>query len=421
MRIAVINGSMPQYDHGLGKVISVTANTLVELGVELDEINLGFSQLPYFDGMRAKAMDDIVARLQAADGAIIACTAQQQAPSAILQTFMEFFECEQYKHVLAEKYCLLAVVSKAGGERSALEYLSRSLSSLGCFESGRIGIQEPHARSIQEGLEAEPGSVRDFIEKSAEDFYRAIRQNRRYITPTDSVITSLPVPMPTLSAPPPPPPVAVAPVFELPIVPEPQAASVAYTPSAPTYTPAPPPAPPTPPAAKLSFDAFTEQQEQDIKELTALFSQKYVPQETATPRPPAAVPLPPLQQQYQGQGQGQGQASAPPQPKFRSVKQLTQNLPHYYQPQMAGGLTATIQLNISGADGFDGYLRIVDSECDYFDGIAENPEITIISDVMTWNDVLKGKHTAQKAFMIGGLKVRGNFVLLTKFDTLFKM
>jgi hypothetical protein len=35
--------------------------------------------------------------------------------------------------------------------------------------------------------------------------------------------------------------------------------------------------------------------------------------------------------------------------------------------------------------------------------------------------VLTRKYTAQKAIMIGGLKVRGNFVLLTKFDMLFKL
>ncbi|MDR2167058.1 MAG: SCP2 sterol-binding domain-containing protein [Clostridiales bacterium] len=43
----------------------------------------------------------------------------------------------------------------------------------------------------------------------------------------------------------------------------------------------------------------------------------------------------------------------------------------------------------------------------------------VTADSRAWNDVLSKKVTAQKAFMMGQLKVRGNFVLLTKFDQMF--
>jgi len=414
--------------------------------MELDEMNLGFTQVPYFDGMRAQAMDDMVTRIRASSGVIFACTAQLFAPSAMLQTFLEFLECGDYRDVLFEKHCLLAMVSKSGGERSALEYLARTICYLGGFESGRIGLQEIHARNIQDEADAPAGSVREIIERESEDFYRAIRQNRRYIMPMDGVpatapaiLAPAPLPVPVYAdanpivqpfQPPILPPVQQQPLQQSPLPQQPVYQEAPPAPAAFAHTPAPPPAPPTNDvASKLNLEAFTERQEQDIKELTALFSQKYVqpsesqyagpslsqyqpvPQQHQSPLPQAGFQLPPS---------GYHQAT-PPQPKVKTVKQITQSLPHYYQPQMAAGMTAVIQLSITGAEAFDGYLTIVDSECDYTDGIAENPEITIIADSGTWSDVLKGKHTAQKAFMIGGLKVRGNFVLLTKFDTLFKM
>ena len=450
MKIAIINGSMPHYDHGLGRVISTIATTLAELGMEIDEINLGFTQLPFFDGMRAATMDDIAMRLRASSGIVFACTAQLFAPSAMLSTFLEFFDGQDYCDILAEKHCLFAMVSKNGGERSALEYISRVVCGFGGYDCGQIGMQESYARSIPDAQqEAIAGSVKDIIEKTSEDFYRAVRQNRRYIVPSDAVQAMqyhVPQPMPPVQQP------AYDPtqMYEQPGFP------TSYPPS----QPYPSPSPPAPPAPALDFDTFTEQQERDIKELTALFSQKYAPpseeqyvQPVARPMPTPQIPMPqmpmPPQVQHQPQPQppvipapqvvppsfqnplpqtpgfqlpqGGYHTATPPTPSVKSVKQLTQSLPHYYQPQMASGITAVIQLSITGEETFDGYLTIIDSECDYTEGFAENPEITIISDSGTWNDVLKGKYTAQKAFMIGGLKVRGNFVLLTKFDTLFKL
>ena len=420
MKIVIVNGSMPHYDHGLGRVVSVVASTVVELGMEVDEINLGFAQIPYCDGMRAQVVDDMAARLQAASGVVFACTAQLFAPSAMMQTFLEFLECPDYRGVLAEKHCMFAVVSQSGGERSALEYLARTVCHLGGYESGKIGLQEAYARTITDES-GHVGSIRDIIEKETEDFYRSIRQNRRYIMPTDSVIAQQ-VPVQ--------PPVQMHVPIQAPVqpqIPAPAAVPAAYA-AAMQPPPPPPPPPPPQPATKLNLEAFTEQQEQDIKELTALFSQKYAPpaeSQYVVPSPaqaysqPAIVYQPPTT--YQPPHQMPPIQAAPPTPRAKTVKQLTQSLPHYYQPQVAAGMTAVIQFSITGAETFDGYLTIVNNECEYTDGQAENPEITIIADSNTWSDVLKGKHTAQKAFMIGGLKVRGNFVLLTKFDSIFKM
>ena len=501
MKIAIVNGSLPHYDHGLSRVVSVVAKTLAELGLEIDEINLNYIQIPYFDGLRAHVMDDFIMRIKASAGVVIASTVQMSAPSAIMQTFLEFFECNEYRDAFYEKHCLLSLVSKTGGERSALEYLARTIYFLGGFESGRIGLQEGHAKSITGEPDAVPGSVRDIIEKEAEDFYRAIRQNRRYIVSTDvapmNISTYAPPqtyqaadPLPQTHAPnyqaqgyptqnypdaeypltdyhtqhhqvrgypvqnppeaaypltdhPPAPPYPrtdhPASAYPLTDRPAPEHPETNHTITAATHNAPNPKTNDTAasPASKhnnLNLDAFTERQEQDIQELTALFSQKYTHQPDVTRSEPP---------QYQAQQQPQNQPASkyPPQnfaqtqfkvpagyyqqtqqsPQLKTVKQLTQNLPHYYQPQMSAGLTAVIQFSISGDETFEGYLTIIDNECDYTDGHAENPEITIISDSNVWHDVLKGKHTAQKAFMIGGLKVRGNFVLLTKFDALFKL
>jgi len=413
MKIILINGSMPHYDHGLGRVLSVIGNTLAELGMQIEDINLGYSQLHYFDGMQAKAMDDISARIMASGGVIFACTTQLYAPCSMIKTFLEFLECPDYKDILREKHCLAVTVSKDGGEKGTLDYFSKVIGHFSAYEGGRIGLLEAHTVNMENGPEAVPGSVRDIIEKISEDFYRLVRQNRKFITPSEGIMTSAYTPPAYQQAQPP--------VYQQ------QAPEIPYQ--------EPPQRPAEVVARKLNLDAFTERQEEDIKELTALFSRKYessddiqavnqnpykYQQNISQNQARGGGYQPPLTNEYRQEAPKPIVTQAPP-ARVKTVKQLTQSLPHYYQPQMASGLTAVIQLNITGDEPFEGYLNIVDSECDYRDGYAENPEITIISDSKVWQDVLKGKHTAQKAFMIGGLKVRGNFVLLTKFDTMFKL
>ena len=77
------------------------------------------------------------------------------------------------------------------------------------------------------------------------------------------------------------------------------------------------------------------------------------------------------------------------------------------------------QINITGEEEFDGYYEIGNHSCQYVEGIHAEPSITVISSAKAWQDILKGKLSSQKSFMTGQIKVRGNFVLLSKFDQAF--
>ena len=68
----------------------------------------------------------------------------------------------------------------------------------------------------------------------------------------------------------------------------------------------------------------------------------------------------------------------------------------------------------------NGAIVIKDGDCSYIEGIVESStiEIAMTSDILT--QVLTKQITYQKAFMIGKLKVRGNFAMLSKLDQVFK-
>ncbi|MCL2605362.1 MAG: SCP2 sterol-binding domain-containing protein [Defluviitaleaceae bacterium] len=383
MKIAYISGNLPQYDMGLAKLLAYTRGVFSELGVQTSELNLGEVHPPYFDGIKNAHLDGLLNTVRDADGIIFACSASFFAPSAIMQTFIEYLSLPEYKDLLNGKQCAFLVVSEAGGERAALQYLSRVVQHFGGYDATHIGLQANHL----ENLDAND-FVREFIEKELEDFYRSLRQNRRRIIPQDYAQGAADSALPAT-------------------------ASKAHAPNTSPVK--------NVPAEKVvkRLDAFTEQQEREIEELSRLFAEKYTDADEENEKIEEADDE--IEELF---AEEEAVVISPPisaAARKKTARQLTQNLPHYFQPQLSAGTQAVIQINVTGTETFEGYLNIRSKECTYTDGTAEAPDVTVITDTAVWLDVLNAKFTAQKAFMIGGLKVRGALSLFTKFDTLFKL
>jgi putative sterol carrier protein len=105
-------------------------------------------------------------------------------------------------------------------------------------------------------------------------------------------------------------------------------------------------------------------------------------------------------------------------PSGKTLLQLTTALTRHYKGG-GGALPAAFQFHIEGEGGFDGYITAGQSSCPFTPGAHERPDITMIAGETDWRDVVTGKVSAKKAFMVGRLKVRGNFMLLTRFDEMF--
>lgn len=377
MKITILNGSMPNFDFGLIKVTKIVSDTLIELGVEVSEINLSFVGIPYFDGIQSKSTEEVMKSLTESTGVVFASSAPLYAPTAIMQTFLEHLTLDEYSAILKEKNCMIIAVSKNGGEKSAIESYGKIINYLGGFDTVKIGLNSSHIHQLEQGE-----AIRDLLEKQIEDFYRVTRQGRRYIIPSD-VMYPADEGIKTYSGP----------AFtEEEVNRIKMAEKKAKVPIDEVYQ-------------KLGLVKFDEKQEQEINEISSFFAKKLTEEGSAE-----RVVI----ESFTPKG-------SPVKPRSKTCKQMTQSLPHYFQPQLSGGLTAVIQFTISGSEIFEGYVKIQNTECEYMDGRADNPDLIILSDSDLWMDVLKNKYTAQKAFMIGRLKVRGNFVLLTKFDQLFQM
>ena len=436
MKLVYIHGSMPYFENEDSFVRDKIKVVFQELEADVDEVDLGRIHPPFFDGETTRAVDSIIEKIRSGDGIIFAARTNLFVPSAVLMNFLEYLGLPEYDGLLAGKHIMLVSFSKNGGEKSALNLLNGIVSYFGGFTASQIGLQSAH-------LTDSDGQTSEFIGRMCEDFYRIVRQKRNYIIPQDF---------------------EGGPIF----VADPQLNSVAQRPPI--------------------KESFTHEEEQDIEELSRLFSKKFgesdntlafanqtredQPLRTEPPqvhtngaaqhkpayanqasklsstmrgevpgsiqadtppihaseivqiRPPSQTESPPVKVNETTQAanpQKKVEAPAVPAPRAKTAKQITQSLPHYFQPQLSAGLRAVIQISIFGEEEFTGFLYIHSTECTYTDGPAPAPDIVIMADSNMWLDVLGGKFTAQKAFMVGGLKVRGDFVLLSKFDNLFKL
>ncbi len=159
-------------------------------------------------------------------------------------------------------------------------------------------------------------------------------------------------------------------------------------------------------AFQSQYDSFAQKQQEDIKDITKIFSQKNSEEINIPVNNNVTYqrPLPNQEVVY----------------REKTCKQMLLSLPHYFQSQLAVGINVIFQFNITGDETVEGYLTIANSETSFTEGIAPKADVSIFTTSSVMKDILKGKYTSQKAFMTGQLKVRGNFVLLNKLDQLYK-
>ena len=103
-----------------------------------------------------------------------------------------------------------------------------------------------------------------------------------------------------------------------------------------------------------------------------------------------------------------------------TAQDIIKAMPSAFRPERATSLKATYQFELTGEGGGDWVLEIANQQCQVKEGIAAEPDATIILAAADYVALVKGELDAVGAFMRGKLKVKGNVGLAMKALNLFE-
>lgn len=405
MKTTCIYAAPLNYDNELFMLNNIVKTTLTELTVEVIDVNLLDLNLPSYNGLLNETINTIIENIKVSDGVIFLCTVHFYAPCSIMQNFLDYLSNPSLKELLKNKNCMLGFVSKDIGEVTALEYVSKVINKLGGYDSVKMPLNSNTIKNMEINQE-----IKDIAEKQIEDFYRLIKQKRLFFIPNadeenkskvEKLSTQVEITEDIVKNLAPNKKVTIDEIYQ-----------------------------------KYNSISFNNFQERDIDDITSSIAKKFKRDTEGL----ESVNLGDLYGDSTKQDLIKQELLNPSSNEVRgtsfntivednkktivsrpkSCKQLTASLPHKFLPQLAKGENIVFQIMVTGEENFNGSITIENVECFYEEGVIINPDITIISDSSVWATILKGEQSAQKAFMVGNLKVRGNILSLTKFDQLFK-
>ncbi len=366
----------------LKQSVQIVTNVLQELEVEMAKVEL--HRLPYFEGKRTKPMDQIMSEIKESKGVIAISAVPMLGMHGAMQSF--FDNATSYGMENFNKPMLAIAYSEWLGEQEAAQMMTKCWSILGGVEGGSLYMN----KALSEEL------VLERLEKEVENFYRLIKQGRPNIGSSERVF-----------------------YYNM----KQKYRETKNTTSEIRSF-----------AELVKEDTFanrmTHQKDKIVQKSVGLEEQATKTNETEGHRIDLSTKEQTIREiasliEKEANGENfksinSGVYTRPPQivTTNNGIKRL-QQIPHYFVAQYDKSLSLALKYQVTDIDE-EGYIIIRDGDCNFVEQIEGVPAVEMILTEEVLMNILSKKITYQKAFMLGKLKVKGNFSILPKLDQIFK-
>lgn len=374
----------------LKKSVQIIAHVLRELDVELSQVEL--HKLSYFQGEKTRQMDSIMASISESKGVIAISSVPMLGMHGAMQSF--FDNATQYDMENFDKPMLAITYSEWLGEQEAAQMMLKCWNILGGTEGGSIYMNR--------ALPTSP--LLERLEKEVENFYRLIKQERPNIGSSERVFyynIKQGHASPTILKPD---------TRETKTV-EPEIKSFAEF------------------VKEATFVNRMVSQNEKIAKADKSSNRESV-KETSTHRIDLSTKEQTIKEiahliEKEANGDefksmNTGIYTRPPQifTTNSGMKRL-QQIPHYFAAQYDKTIQFILKYQITDIEE-SGYIVIKDGDCNFVEEVEGVPTVEMLLTEEVLMSILSKKLTYQKAFMLGKLKVKGNFSVLPKLDQIFK-
>jgi len=369
--------------------IDTIAKVLKELDVEIEILEL--NQIPYFNDKKTKEMDKVVRVIETCKAVIAVTHVPMLSMHGAMQTF--FDSATLYSSEPFDKPILAITCSEWLGEVETADQILRNWSIIGGAEGQKICLNKS----------MDFKSIVNRLERITEDFYRLVKQDRQNIDSTERQLYNYLRTGQVLGK--------IEDTHQEKVLTKEQASIDKPMVEIKSFVdmlrqgnnPQELKDLPNTPSINLST------KEQTIKEIAHLLK-KQVDEE---------VNEGDIERNKEFSAMNNGVYKRPtktnlPQPHIKRLQQI----PHYFIAKHDKSLEMVLKYTITDANE-EGFIIIKDGDCEYQEYTEATPLVEFIMTEEALTEILSKKMTYQKSFMLGKLKVKGNFSILPKLDQIF--